>query len=285
MPDILNKYFDQLEDKLLKKLDTKINDAIYSPSKNDINSFRAIISQGGGPGRSNQFVFNIPLPQFLQQSIIQDPSITNILSTQGLNVFSDSIGLLCKEVTPPAKKFNISDVAINGQHRRVPQNYSWDTITATFYDTNSQFVYNTFYQWMDGINNPITNVGRFYDDYIVDLRLDYLTKSNDIAGYIKLAEAFPISVERSGLSYTSDNSVILTSVTFTYLYQTNKDYSSLMLYNILNNVTDGTASTLLNKAKNTLSQFKPDDWIKNSLKSKSSYKSTKGDYRLFSSPK
>ena len=58
-----------------------------------------------------------------------------------------------------------------------------------------------------------------------------------------------------------------TSVTFTYIYQTNRDYSSNMLYNILNNITGGSAGTLLNVATSKVNQYLPSvTGIKNTTK-------------------
>ena len=48
-----------------------------------------------------------------------------------------------------------------------------------------------------------------------------------------------------------------TTVTFSYLYQTNRDYSSNMLYNILNNITQGAAGKLLNVAVNKVNDYLP----------------------------
>ena len=97
---------------------------------------------------------------------------------------------------------------------------------------------------------------RFYDDYVKDLRLDYLSRNNEVVGYISLNEAFPISVSKGSVSY-DDGGYMTTSVTFTYLYQTNRDYSSNMLYNIVNNLTNGSVGNLLNVATSAIDTYLP----------------------------
>lgn len=265
MTDIINTFIQQKTEKLLNKLDKKLNNAFYSPSKTSLDEFRAVIANAGGLQRLNRFVFNIPLPEFLRETLIDKFTLKNFLSTQGLNVFDGTLGLLCTKISVPSKSLRTSEIKINGQTRRVPMNYTWDTVTAEFIDPLNGLVYDTFYNWIDGINNPVTNTGRFYDDFVKDLRLDYLSKTDEVTGYITLNEAFPVSVTKAAVSY-EESGYMTTSVTFSYLYQTSKDYSSNMLYNILNNVTDGVAGNLLNAATEYVDKLNPAQMLKNSLK-------------------
>lgn len=265
MTDIINTFIKRKTDQILDKFDKRVNNKFYSASKSSLDEFRSMISNSGGLQRSNRFMFNIPVPEFLRETIIERFSMKNVLALEGLNIFNGEFGLLCQKVSIPAKSLHTTEIKINGQTRRVPMNYTWDTVTADFIDPLNGLIYNTFYDWIDGINNPVTNTGRFYDDFVKDLRLDYLNKSNEVVGYIMLNEAFPISVTKSDVSY-EDRGYITTSVTFSYLYQTNRDYSSRMLYNILNNVTNGVAGELLNMATETVDKFNPAQLVRNSLK-------------------
>ena len=268
MSDIINTFIqrktNQILDKIDKKIEEKFTNRFQSPSKESIDEFRSTISNSGGLQRLNRFMFNIPLPEFLRPTLIERFNLKNILATQGLNIFDGTLGLLCNKISIPAKSLRTTEVKINGQTRRVPMNYNWDTVTAEFIDPLNGLIYNTFYDWIDGINSPVTNTGRFYDDYIMDLRLDYLSRSNEVVNYITLNEAFPISVSKANVSY-EDTGFMTTSVTFTYIYQTNRDYSSDMLYNILNNVTSGVAGKLLNKATSYVDQLNPAQLVKNTF--------------------
>ena len=265
MTDIINTFIQRKTNKILNSLDKSIANRFYSPSRTSLDEFRSIITNAGGLQRANRFMFNIPVPEFLRETIIERFDAKNILATQGLNIFDGTFGLLCEKISVPSKSLRTSEIKVNGQTRRVPMNYTWDTVTAEFIDPLNGIIYNTFYDWIDGINDPVTNTGRFYDDFVKDLRLDFLSKSGDVAGYITLNEAFPISVTKSALS-SDDKGYITTSVTFTYLYQTKRDYSSRMLYNILNNVTDGVAGRLLNIATTAVDRYNPAQLVKNSIK-------------------
>lgn len=262
MVDIINKFIQNQTDKVLKSFDNRINNRFYSSSKSSLDEFRAVISAGGGLQRANRYVFNIPLPDFLRKSLLEEFSWANFMQTQGFNIFDGTLGLLCQSIDIPAKTLQTREIKINGKTRMAPMNYTWDTVTATFIDTTNAIVYNTFYNWIDGINNPVTNTGRFYDEFVKDLRLDYLNRANELVGYITLNEAYPISVSRSSVAY-DNGSYLTTKVTFTYIYQTNRDYSSNMLYNILNNVTEGEAGKLLNKATTLIDRYNPLEWVKN----------------------
>lgn len=256
MSDIINTFIEKKTNQLLNKLDKKLNNKFYTASKTSLDEFRAVIANAGGLQRLNRFIFNIPVPDFLRETLIEKFTMQNILATQGLNIFDGSLGLLCQKITVPPKSLRTTQIKINGQTRTVPSNYTWDTVTAEFIDPLNGLIYETFYNWMDGINNPITNTGRFYDEYVKDLRLDFLSRNSEVVGYISLNEAFPISVSKASLSYDAEG-YMTTSVTFSYLYQTNRDYSSNMLYNILNNVTGGAAGELLNVATSVVDKYVP----------------------------
>lgn len=268
MADIVNQFIQNQTDKILNKIDKTVNNQFYTASKTSLDEFRAAITSNGGLQRRNRYVFNITLPEYLRKTLIEDFSLSNAMYALGTNVFDGTLGLLCQSITIPAKQLNTTSIKINGQTRIVPMNYRWDNVSAEFIDTNNCLIYNTFYNWIDGINNPITNTGKFYDDFVRDLRLDYLNRENEVVGYISLSEAYPISVSRSTMSY-SDGSYVVTSVNFGYLYQLNRDYSSNMLYNILNNVTDGEAGKLLNTAVSFINTYNPIEMINTSLNSES----------------
>lgn len=281
MADIINTFIQRQVDKVLNKVDKKLNDRFYTASKTTLDEFRAVISSAGGLQRTNRYVFNVPLPEFLRETLIEDFSMKNVMANLGMNVFDGTLGLLCNSIQVPGKSLNTSRIKIGGQTRTVPMNYNWDNVTATFIDTTNSIIYNTFYNWIDGINNPITNTGKFYDDFVKDLRLDYLSKENEVVGYIALNEAFPISVSRSQMSY-EDTGYSTTTVTFTYLYQTNRDYSSNMLYNILNNIVPGAAGTLLNTATSLLDTYNPLEWVNNSKNSSQfTQQANKNQLKLF----
>lgn len=251
MTDIINTYIERKTNQLLSKIDKSLNSKFYTASKTGLDEFRALISNSGGLQRTNRFSFNIPLPEFLRNTLIEEFTLQNFLSTQGLNLFDGSLGLLCQKVSIPSKSIRTNAIKINGLTRNIPMNYTWDSITAEFIDPLNGIIYNTFYNWMDGINNPITNTGKFYDDFVKDLRLDFLSRDNEVAGYITLNEAFPTVVTKGSVDY-GDGSYMTTTVTFSYIYQTNRDYSSNMLYNILNNLTNGAAGDLLNTASHEI---------------------------------
>ena len=273
MTDIINTFIQNQTEKIFKKIDNKLNNIFYSPAKNTIDEFRSAISSHGGLQRRNQFILNIPLPEFLRKTILEDFTVDNLLSLAGKNIFDGTLGLFCNSIRIPAKQLRTTSIKINGQTRVVPMNYRWETVNVTFIDTNDCFIYNTFYKWIDGINNPVTNTGKFYDDFVMDLRLDYLNKSNEVIGYITLNEAYPISVTRAESSY-NEHGYMTTTVEFAYIYQTNKEYSTSMLYNMLNNLTAGAAAKYLNKATQFLDTYNPVEIISSALKTEKSYSSS-----------
>ena len=277
----VDKYFDRGADKIIQKINEYQGDEYTTPAVKNIDEFRSNISNEGGLQRTNQFRLNISIPKFLTDSI----DLGSFSELTGMSAYNNTLSLLCKSIEVPAKTLNTTEIKINGQRRVVPANYTWDNITITFIDTNSCVVYNTIYDWMDSINNPATNTGRFYDDYISELKIDYLDKRNDVLGYIRLVDAFPISLSRSSLSYDNQNEVMTTKVTFTYTYQSNQDYSAKMLYNIISNLTNGSVGNLIDKAKSVVKSYNPAMIIRDSLKSKNRQDIKQGSLYLFTKPK
>lgn len=263
MVDIINKYIKQTTDKFLDLVDNKIDQMLHEPAKTSLDAFRGNLSSG--IARPNQFMFNVTLPDFLRPSLLERFSVAAIMASQGLAPFEGKLSLLCFQVELGAKKFNNRTVKSSGMTRRVPQNYNWDTVTCSFIDTNEHIVYNTMSDWMDGINHPVTNTGVFPDEYETDMRVDLLNRKNSITAYAALNGAYPVSLSRSTLNWGSLNTFMVTTVEFSYTYQNNKDYSSLQLYNALNNLTDGAFSKLLGIANDAVNTFNPATLLKNSI--------------------
>lgn len=264
----IDKYFARGADKVIQKINEYTGAEYTAPATSRIDEFRNNITTNGGLQKTNQFRFNISIPTFISEEDGFGASFYNLGLSSGLPAYDNTLSLLCRSIEIPAKTFNTTEIKINGQRRVVPANYTWDNVTATFIDTNNCIVYNTIYSWMDAINNPATNTGRFYDDYISELKVDYLDKNNNILGYIRLTDAFPISLSRSALSYDDRSEMMLTKVTFTYTYQSNQDYSAQMLYNIFSNLTNGSVGNLFDKAKDLVKLYDPRKLIPNSLKAK-----------------
>ena len=130
MTDIINTFIQRKTNKILDRLDKSLSNRFYSPSMTSLDEFRSVIANAGGLQRANRFMFNIPLPDFLRETLIERFSAKNFLATQGLNIFDGTLGLLCEKISVPAKELRTTEIKINGQTRRVPMNYTWDTVTA-----------------------------------------------------------------------------------------------------------------------------------------------------------
>jgi len=221
MADIISKYLNAAIDKVQSKIDTTLAKVIEntSPAPSSIDQFRSSLS--AGLARPNQFFVNVALPSFVTTKLS-----ATIRSLFGVSEFDTDLSLLCSEATIPAKRLNVSKININGINRTLPLNYEWDNITLTFIDTNKHLARTMFNTWMNGVSSPYSNTGKFYNDYIADIKINFLDKKNTTRDYVVMNEAFPVTINEIPLSWDSEEGYIKIAVEFAYIYQSDKDYSS-----------------------------------------------------------
>lgn len=238
---LLDKYLNNAFTKVTSKLDALAAKALEGDAPSSIDKFRATLTNTG-LGRPNNFIVNFSLPNYVSTSISAD-----IKSLFGVTSFDSDLGLLCNEASLPSRKLNTVEVKTSGFSRKVPNNYTYEDITFSFIDTNDHLAYNIFSNWMDGINNPYTNSGKFYDDYTSDIKVNLLDKENKTTKYISMIKAYPISIDSLPLSWESSEGYNKVKVTFNYLYHIDKDYSSAAIINTIKNFS---VDTIKNNFKN-----------------------------------
>lgn len=227
---ILDKYLNIAAEKVTTKLDKLASKLIEGDAPSSIDKFRSTLS--AGLARPNQFITNFILPSYVSTNLLAD-----IKSIFGVSTFDSNLSLLCNEVTIPSRKLNTTSIKFNGMTRKAPTNYEWDDITISFIDTNEHLAYKIFSKWMDGVTNPYTNTGKFYDDYTSDIKVNLLNKNNETTSYFVLNKAYPTSILEIPLSWDSEEGYNKIQITFNYLYQSDKDYSSMAIYNMINNMS------------------------------------------------
>lgn len=246
--NIINKYVDKFKEKLVSKADQLVDSlditnerkilssAGSSPSLGSLSSFRNKLIGASGPARSNQFMVSFSLPSWMNDA--------TLLSYLGVTQFNEELGLLCNKVTVPNKTLNTQSVKYgNNIERKMPVGYKWDEVTFTFIERNDFLIFNTFNEWIDGINNPITNTGRFYDSIISDVKINFLDKSNNIIAYYTLMEAYPIEINIGTLDWSTNNEYVSVDVTFNYIYSIHRDYD---LTSLTSTITDFGSSDVIN---------------------------------------
>lgn len=227
MANIINKYVGQFTNKVnesLNKVVEDINITGETTGTKSLATFRNKLNSAGGVARSNLFMVSFELPSWMENA--------EFLQTLGITRFNEELGLLCSKVSAPTKSLQTQTVRYgNNLDRKIPTGYRWEEVTFTFIERNDYLIFNTFNEWIDGINNPVTNTGRFYDDTVSDVKINFLNKNGDILAYYTLLEARPSSVTISDYDWSQTNQYVTIDITFDYVYSITRDYS---LYNLVN---------------------------------------------------
>ncbi len=229
MANIINKYVKKYTDKVVSKVDKLVDSFDVTNEKqaafsitNDkgvssINAFRNKLEAKNGLARNNQFMVSFELPSWMNDS--------KWLSYLGVTQFNEELGILCNKFTPPTKNLQSTSVIYsNNIERKIPLGYKWEEVTFSFIERNDYFIYNTFNEWIDGINNPITNTGRFYNDITADVKINFLDKHDNILAYYVLLEAYPTSITISEYNWETLNQFVNIDVSFNYIYGVHRDY-------------------------------------------------------------
>lgn len=246
--NIINKYVNQAINKVVSKVNTAVSSMDITGEKKNlsaaksINDFRSKLNSAGGPARTNQFMISFELPTFMNDS--------KLLGYLGVTQFNEELGIMCYKATAPEKKFNTVKVKYENQiERDIPTNYTWDVITFSFIERKDYLIYNLFNEWLDGMHNPITNTGRFYNEITSDVKINFLNKDNEVMAYYSLIEAKPVGMTMSELTWETNDQFVSIDVDFSYIYPTNKDFE---LTSLVNSVMDFGSSDVVNTLKDVI---------------------------------
>lgn len=230
--NIINKYIEKFTNKAISKIEDKITSMDVTKEQANVNlvtnisSFRNKLNARTGVARPNQFAISFELPSWMNGA--------KSLSYFGVTQFNEELGILCNKFTPPAKSMNTTSVRYgNNIERKIPTGYKWDSAKFSFIETGDYLCYNMFNEWLDGIMNPLTNTGKFYDEITADVKINFLNKNNDIIAYYTLLEAYPSQVTLGEYNWEVNNTFVTVDVEFDYVYPTNRDYNLSMLFNAI----------------------------------------------------
>lgn len=232
--NIINKYLNEAINNVISKGNEAVNDLDISQntanisSVTSINAFRNKLQTKNGVARTNQFMVSFSLPSWMSDS--------TLLSYLGITQFNEELGLLCNKAIPPTKTIQSQSIKYNNTiERKIPSGYKWDEVTFSFIERNDYFIFKLFNEWLDGINNPITNTGRFYNDICSDVKINFLDKTNKVIAYYSLFEAYPTSITISNYDWEQLNQYVSIDVTFNYIYATHRDYELTSLVESVQN--------------------------------------------------
>jgi hypothetical protein len=163
----------------------------------DMDRFRGVSNDSGGPAKSNRFLVQIeggPFADDIQQDLM----------------------FLCEAAELPGRGFMSTDIRYYGPNFKAPYQTVYEDLNLTFI-CRDQFKERKFFDdWLDYIN-PVRSFNFTYkDNYTTQIRLHQFSEIENKATYsFTFEKAYPILVSPQPATWADDNFHRLT-VSFTY---------------------------------------------------------------------
>ena len=213
------------------------NDGYAQPNRYEV----IILPPSGGKlnigGGNNQNIF---------ASLMQTQSSPNNLR---------QLSLRASNLTLPGRNLATSEEGnIYGPNREIVEGVTYaDDISISFQASNDLRERVFFENWQKlAFNETSWNMG-YYWDYVGTIEIYMLDKQDQKRYGIKLWEAFPKTVEANQLAYDTNDTLMLTPVSFTFRYWTSLDQNQNPNVNIFDRVLE----TVINSAERNISRNIP----------------------------
>lgn len=129
------------------------------------------------------------------------------------------IMLYCDTAQLPGMSISTTQARTYGEFREMPYERLFDNINLTFYIDRTMDTKSLFDTWIHSIQNPASRQLAYYDDYITDMTIYVLDKSEKTQYSVKLYECYPKSVGAIQLDYAAKD-VMKLQVSINYRYWT-----------------------------------------------------------------
>jgi hypothetical protein len=213
------------------------NDGYAQPNRYEV----IILPPSGGKlnigGGNNQNIF---------ASLMQTQSSPNNLR---------QLSLRASNLTLPGRNLATSEEGnIYGPNREIVEGVTYaDDISISFQASNDLRERVFFENWQKlAFNETSWNMG-YYWDYVGTIEIYMLDKQDQKRYGIKLWEAFPKTVEANQLAYDTNDTLMLTPVSFTFRYWTSLDQNQ----NPGGNIFDKMTETVVNVAERNITRNIP----------------------------
>ena len=186
----------------------------------NMNRFRGVTNDKGGPAKSNRFLVQINSPTSLNNSTRYD------------------LTFLCEAAELPGRGFMSTDIRYYGPNFKAPYQSVYEDLNLTFICRDEFSEREFFDNWMSIINPVDTFNFEYKDNYTGEIVLQQYSDYENNATYsFTFDKAYPILVSPQPATWADDNFHRLT-VSFTYLRWYRKNLDNI-------NPVDGTTSELL----------------------------------------
>lgn len=128
-----------------------------------------------------------------------------------------SVSMMCNVANLPGRSLKTYENRHYGVPFKLPYTAEYSDISFSFL-TQIGFKERRFFDtWQEFVVDPETGLLNFYDNYKGTIRIKHLSgKDGSVDYYVKLWDAYPVSIGELSLGYSMTNETMISNVTFTY---------------------------------------------------------------------
>ena len=180
---------------------------------------------------------------------------TNIFSGMERQTDLRKLSLRAQSVNLPGRNLSTSnDTNIYGPEREIVEGVTYAEEISIDFQASSELTERVFFEnWQrQAFNETTWNIG-YYNDYVGSMEIYILDKQNKKRYGIKLHDVFPKTIGANSLAYDANDTLMLTSISFSFRYWTSLDQNQ----NPGTNIFDRVLETAVNTAERNITRNIP----------------------------
>ena len=170
---------------------------------------------------------------------------TNMFSGMERQTDLRKLSLRAQSVNLPGRNLSTSnDTNIYGPEREIVEGVTYAEEISIDFQASSELTERVFFEnWQrQAFNETTWNIG-YYNDYVGSMEIYILDKQNKKRYGIKLHDVFPKTIGANSLAYDANDTLMLTSISFSFRYWTSLDQNQNPSTNIFDRITETVIST------------------------------------------
>ena len=180
---------------------------------------------------------------------------TNMFSGMERQTDLRKLSLRAQSVNLPGRNLSTSnDTNIYGPEREIVEGVTYAEEISIDFQASSELTERVFFEnWQrQAFNETTWNIG-YYNDYVGSMEIYILDKQNKKRYGIKLHDVFPKTIGANSLAYDANDTLMLTSISFSFRYWTSLDQNQ----NPGTNIFDRVLETVVNTAERNITRNIP----------------------------
>ena len=180
---------------------------------------------------------------------------TNVFSGMERQTDLRKLSLRAQSVNLPGRNLSTSnDTNIYGPQREIVEGVTYAEEISIDFQASSELTERVFFEnWQrQAFNETTWNIG-YYNDYVGSMEIYILDKQNKKRYGIKLHDVFPKTIGANSLAYDANDTLMLTSISFSFRYWTSLDQNQ----NPGTNIFDRVLETAVNTAERNITRNIP----------------------------